>query len=104
MRTGSTSSQSHLCDGRTLEREQHDYDGFHTRPMGWDFVTEKFERLAERHIEPELRARIIDAVGHLDELRVEDLTELLAVSAPHASQAAPAPPARSAHATTPTSD
>ena len=36
----------HLRDGRTLEREQHDYDGFHTRPMSWDAVAAKFDRLA----------------------------------------------------------
>ena len=36
----------HLRDGRTLEREQHDYHGFHTRPMGWDAVAAKFDRLA----------------------------------------------------------
>jgi len=25
-----------LRDGRVLEREQHDHEGFATRPMGWD--------------------------------------------------------------------
>ena len=68
----------HLRDGRTLEREQHDYEGFHTRPMGWDAVEAKFDRLAARHVEPDLRARIRDAVGHLDQLQVDELTRLLA--------------------------
>ncbi len=68
----------HLRDGRTLEREQHDYEGFHTRPMGWDAVAAKFNRLAARHVEPGLRARIQDAVENLDELRVDELTSLLA--------------------------
>jgi 2-methylcitrate dehydratase len=68
----------HLRDGRTLEREQHDYEGFHTRPMGWDAVTAKFDRLAARHVESPLRAQIADAVRHLDELQVDELTRLLA--------------------------
>jgi 2-methylcitrate dehydratase len=68
----------HLRDGRTLEREQHDYEGFHTRPMGWDAVAAKFDRLAARHVESERRAQIADAVRHLDELQVDELTRLLA--------------------------
>jgi 2-methylcitrate dehydratase len=67
----------HLRDGRTLEREQHDYEGFHTRPMGWHAVAAKFDRLAARHVERGLRAQIADAVGGLDELQVDDLTRLL---------------------------
>ncbi|MGH2992033.1 MAG: MmgE/PrpD family protein [Solirubrobacterales bacterium] len=68
----------HLHDGRVLEREQHDYEGFHTRPMGWDAVEAKFERLAARHVESGLRTQIVDAVRHLDELQVDELTRLLA--------------------------
>jgi 2-methylcitrate dehydratase len=67
-----------LRDGRTLEREQHDYEGFHTRPMGWDAVTAKFDRLAADRLEPRQRAQIADAVKHLDELHVDELTGLLA--------------------------
>jgi len=68
----------HLRDGRTLEREQHDYGGFHTRPMGWDAVAAKFDRLAERYVEPSLRTRIQDVIANLDELPVQQLTNLLA--------------------------
>jgi 2-methylcitrate dehydratase len=68
----------HLRDGRTLEREQHDYEGFHTRPMGWDAVAAKFDRLAGRHVEPSLRTRIQDVIANLDELPVQQLTNLLA--------------------------
>jgi 2-methylcitrate dehydratase len=71
----------HLRDGRVLEREQHDYEGFHTRPMSWEAVAAKFNRLADRHVEPERRAQIRDAVSELDELVVEELTRLLAVPA-----------------------
>ena len=68
----------HLRDGRRLEREQHDYEGFHTRPMGWDAVASKFDRLAVGHAEPELRARIRAAAADLEELQAEDLARLLA--------------------------
>ena len=68
----------HLRDGRTLEREQDDYGGFHTRPMGWDAVAAKFDRLAERHVEASLRTSIQDVVANLDELPVQQLTNLLA--------------------------
>jgi 2-methylcitrate dehydratase len=67
-----------LRDGRVFEREQYDYEGFHTRPMGWGAVAAKFDRLAERHVESGLRARIRDTVSGLDALQVEDLTRLLA--------------------------
>lgn len=67
----------HLRDGGTLEREQHDYEGFHTRPMGWEAVAAKFDRLAARHVEAGLRAQIRDAVGDLDQLQVDELTDLL---------------------------
>lgn len=67
-----------LRDGRTLEREQHDYEGFHTRPMGWDAVTAKFDRLAASHVEPGLRGRIQATVRDLDELTADELASLLA--------------------------
>ncbi len=69
-----------LRDGRTLEREQHDYEGFHTRPMSWDTVAAKFNRLAAEHIDSGERAQIIDAVSRLDEpddLAVDELMQLL---------------------------
>lgn len=68
----------YLRDGRVLEREQHDYEGFHTRPMGWDAVAAKFDRLAAGHLGSEPRARIRNAIGDLDQLSVDKLTRLLA--------------------------
>jgi 2-methylcitrate dehydratase len=70
-----------LRDGRVLEREQSDYEGFHTRPMTWEVVLEKFDRLAESRAEASVRAQIADAVARLDELEVDDLTSLLAAPA-----------------------
>jgi 2-methylcitrate dehydratase len=66
-----------LRDGRVLEREQHDYQGFHTRPMSWETVAAKFDRLASRHARSGLRAEIADAVSRLDQIEVDALTRLL---------------------------
>ena len=72
----------HLRDGRVLEREQHDYEGFHTRPMSWDTVAAKFDRLASGHVDDRLRARIKDAVARLDAIRIDELTSELAAVPP----------------------
>jgi 2-methylcitrate dehydratase len=67
----------HLREGQALEREQHDYEGFTTRPMSWDTVAAKFDRLAEGRAEEAHLERIKDAVANLEELGVVQLTELL---------------------------
>ena len=74
----STRVRLRLRDGSVLEREQHDYEGFHTRPMSWDAVAAKFDRLATPHLESGRRARIREAVGDIDSLQVDELTRLLA--------------------------
>ncbi len=58
---------------------QHDYEGFTTRPMGWNAIAAKFDRLAEPHIDAQRRARIIEAVSDLDQLTLQPLTRLLAI-------------------------
>ncbi|MBV8942736.1 MAG: MmgE/PrpD family protein [Solirubrobacterales bacterium] len=74
------SARIRLClrDGRVLEREQHDYEGFTTRPMSWETVAAKFDRLADGRAEPKRLSRIKDSVASMDELRTKDLTGLLA--------------------------
>lgn len=67
-----------LHDGQVLAQEKRDYEGFHTRPLSWKAVAAKFDRLAFPHADPELRAKIVDAVARLDEIEVADLTDLLA--------------------------
>jgi 2-methylcitrate dehydratase len=67
----------HLRDGRVLEREQHDYEGFTTRPMSWDKVAAKLDRLAEGRVSKERAEKIKDAVASLEELSVKELTGLL---------------------------
>ena len=73
----------HMRDGRVLEREQHDYEGFHSRPMSWDTVEAKFDRLASGHADGRLRTRIKAAVARLDAIGIDELTtELAAVPSP----------------------
>ncbi|MEW6442271.1 MAG: MmgE/PrpD family protein [bacterium] len=67
-----------LRDGRELESEKSDYEGFRTRPMRWETVAAKFERLAEPHASGPARRAIVDAVAHLEHLPARELTRLLA--------------------------
>jgi len=67
-----------LKDGRRLELEARDYEGFHTRPASWDEVEKKFHALCEPFAPAEARAAIVDAVSRLEALKVEDLTKTLA--------------------------
>jgi 2-methylcitrate dehydratase len=78
----------HLRDGTTLTREQSDWEGFHTRAMGWQPLIDKFDRLAG-HLDASLRAQVVDAVHNLDELPTAELTRLLALGdrVPAASRA-----------------
>jgi 2-methylcitrate dehydratase len=67
-----------LAGGLTLSSERSDYHGFVTRPMGWEPVRQKFERLAEAHVEPALAAELAETVRSLEEHDTRDLTALLA--------------------------
>ena len=69
-------------DGRTLSREQSDFEGSPTRPMSWDRVVEKFDWLAEPFVDDVLRADIITAVGNLDQIPVSELAGLLSAVSP----------------------
>ncbi len=66
-----------LKDGRFYTKEKVDYEGFHTRPMSWERVEEKFEVLTDDRIETSLRREIVDAVKRLDGIAVKDLAMLL---------------------------
>jgi 2-methylcitrate dehydratase len=67
-----------LRDGRVLTKEKKDYEGFHTRPMPWDRVLQKFDRLSARCADPSLRREIASRVGELEKIQVADLTSALA--------------------------
>jgi 2-methylcitrate dehydratase len=69
----------HLREGQALEREQRDYEGFHTRPMAWDTVAEKFDRLAGAHVGDGRLEEIKDAVAALEQIETRQLTDMLEV-------------------------
>ncbi|OBK19672.1 MmgE/PrpD family protein [Mycobacterium asiaticum] len=64
-------------DGREFAHQQSDYEGSPTQPLSWERVVEKFHWLAEPFCDGALRTQIVDAVEHLDEHPVTDLTRLL---------------------------
>ena len=55
-----------VAGGETLTAERTDYDGFHTRPMSWDDVVAKFDRLAALHAGEDLRRRIVAMVRDVE--------------------------------------
>jgi 2-methylcitrate dehydratase len=67
----------HLKGGGVVEKEKRDYEGFFTRPMSWERAVQKFDSLSSKYAEGELRKKIVDAIAHLEELYVSDLTALL---------------------------
>lgn len=67
-----------LRDSRRLRREKEDYEGFVTRPMSWDGLRSKFDRLAMPHATQHLREEIAQAVRGLEHTDVHALGEVLA--------------------------
>ncbi len=64
-------------EGKTLELEKHDYEGFNTRPMSWKHISDKFNRLAAPYADDHLRQSIIQAVAHLESIPISQLMSLL---------------------------
>lgn len=69
-----------LRDGRRLEIEKRDYEGFHTRPISWDGAAAKFHDLASPFAPARALEAIADAVSELADKRVRELTALLGSS------------------------
>jgi len=67
-----------LRDGQRMVKEKPDYEGFRTRPMSWETVVQKFEKLAAPYTERSLCQEIISAVFHIEAIQVSDLAKLLA--------------------------
>ncbi len=67
-----------LRDGRVLSKEKKDYEGFHTRPMQWETVLRKFNRLSEPYADASLRRDITQAVAAIEESPISHLVKLLA--------------------------
>ncbi|MFW6079546.1 MAG: MmgE/PrpD family protein [Gemmatimonadota bacterium] len=64
-------------DGDVEVIEKRDYEGFHTRPMAWETVVAKFDRLAAPHADEPLRREVVDVVAGLEKHRVRDLVRPL---------------------------
>lgn len=67
-----------LKDGTQHQITKTDYEGFHTRPMGWETVIAKFTGLATPFTSEKVRSQIVDAVRNLEHIRVSELTAILA--------------------------
>ena len=67
-----------LRDGSVLVNEKTDYEGFHSNPMRWETVVDKFEGLSEPYADMPLRGEIVDAVSRLDAVPVGEFAALLA--------------------------
>ncbi len=68
-----------LRDGRVFEKEKQDYEGFHSRPMRWSIIVQKFERLSAPFADADLRREIVAGVAELDGMRVRELIRMLAL-------------------------
>lgn len=68
----------HLKNGQTHQIKKSDYEGFHTRPMSWDTIIQKFEGLAEPYTSSELREQIAEMTHNFEQHSVTELMELLA--------------------------
>jgi len=66
-----------LNDGRSLVREKEDYEGFHTRPMRWETVVAKFDRLSTPYTDAAWRREIVGAIANLETHQVTELMRLL---------------------------
>ena len=66
-----------LKDGRVLEQETKDYEGFFTRPMSWEMAIQKFNEITTPHASAAQRSAIADAVANLEQVSVRQLMEHL---------------------------
>jgi len=71
-----------LRDGREFDREQSDFEGSPTRPMSWERVVDKFHWLGEPFADDGLRADIIAAVEHLEDISIAEFTAVLGAVSP----------------------
>lgn len=67
-----------LKDGAEHTIEKRDYEGFHTRPMSWETVIEKFMRLSQPYTTTRLQEEIAHAVKELERIDISEFVGLLA--------------------------
>lgn len=68
---------AYLKNGDIHSIEKSDYEGFHTRPMSWETIIQKFEGLANPYTTPELRKEIAEMVRDFENHSVPDLMKHL---------------------------
>jgi 2-methylcitrate dehydratase len=66
-----------LKDGRVIEQETSDYEGFFTHPMSWETAVQKFNKLAAPNTTEDQRAAIVDAVANFEQVSVRELMKQL---------------------------
>jgi 2-methylcitrate dehydratase len=66
-----------LKDGRLIEQETSDYEGFFTRPMSWETAVQKFNQLAAPNASEGQRVSIVEAVANLEQVSVRELMKQL---------------------------
>jgi 2-methylcitrate dehydratase len=66
-----------LRDGRLLTADKQDYEGFHTRPMSWTTVADKFSNLATPVIGPRTASDVVERVAGLTAASRSEVTALL---------------------------
>lgn len=64
-------------DGKQLQVEKTDYEGFHSRPASWEFIIDKFNNLSAPYVDEPLRKEIIAVVQDLEHYGVRELVALL---------------------------
>lgn len=68
----------YLKNGETHSIKKRDYEGFHTCPMSWETIIQKFKGLAELYTSKELRDQIVETVKKFEQHSVSDLMKQLA--------------------------
>jgi len=66
-----------LKDGRVIEQETSDYEGFFARPMSWETAVQKFNELAAPNASEGQRVSIVEAVAKLEQVSVRELMKQL---------------------------
>lgn len=66
-----------LKDGRVLEQETSDYEGFFNRPMSWELALEKFNKVAGPNATAAQRGAIAESVAKLEQISVRELMKQL---------------------------
>ena len=71
-----------LKDGRVVQQETSDYEGFFTRPMSWETAVQKFNQLAAPNASQGQRVSIVEAVANLEQVSVRELMKQLGAVRP----------------------